>query len=261
MNMNFGFKTFAVVAAAAGALMISACAPTPGPEHASPPLTCTSGEIPSGNYSQITVTGQCSVAAGAKVTVSGSIIVAEGAMLDAQSAPSMITVGHDVTALPRSFLGLGCQPASYVGNSGDECLVEPDGHSTVVVEHDMFTVGASTVMINGITVRQNITALGGGSEATPWSIKNNTVGRDISVSGQVTNWLGVMFNHVSGHVIVSDVTITDTDPGGNGAFIVQNQIRRNLICYNVTPKVSGGFSPTEVNTVGGQALGQCAALV
>lgn len=260
MNMKFGLKTLAVVAAATGALMVSACAPPPGPEHGASPLTCTSGEIPSGTYSEITVTGPCSVGADAKVTVTGNIVVTEGAMLDAQSAPSTITVGHDVTALPGSFLGLGCQPAALVGNSGHECVVDPDGHSTIVVDRNVIAVDAATILINGITVRRSITVLGGGSEI-PWSIKNNTVGRDINVSGQVTNWLGVMFNHVGGSVIVSDVTITDTDPGDNGAFVVQNQIRRDLLCYNVTPKVSGGFSPDEVNTVRGQALGQCAALV
>lgn len=260
MNMNSWFKTLAVVVAAAGALVISACAPTPGPEDHAPELTCTSGEIVSGTYSDITVTGPCSVAADAEVTVTGSITIEDGAMFDAQSAPATITVGHDVTALPGSMLGLGCQPASLVGNSGHECVIEPTGHSTISVGHDVIALGASTVLINGITVGRSITALGGGSEI-PWSIKNNTVTHDITVSGQTTDWLGVMFNQVGGNVVVSDMTITDTDPGANGAFVVQNQIRRDLICYGVTPTISGGFAPTEVNTVGGRALGQCATLV
>ena len=57
------------------------------------------------------------------------------------------------------------------------------------------------------------------------------------------------------------IVITDTDPGGNGAYVGQNTIARNLACFGVTPKVSGGFAPGSVNVVGGRALGQCASLV
>lgn len=46
-----------------------------------------------------------------------------------------------------------------------------------------------------------------------------------------------------------------------GVFIVQNKIQRNLVCYRLTPGVSGGFVPGAVNTVAGVALGQCSSLV
>src|SRR5690349_7946145 len=72
--------------------------------------TCVGGEIPSGSYASITVTGMCSVAADAVISVVGNVNVAAGAMLDAQSAPSTITVGRNVTAAAGSLLGLGCQP-------------------------------------------------------------------------------------------------------------------------------------------------------
>ena len=116
------------------------------------------------------------------------------------------------------------------------------------------------MLLNGITVRGNITALGGGS-GIPWSIKNNTVSRNVTVAGQTTNWVGVMFNKIGGNATLLGIAVTDTDPGAHGAFVVQNHIRRNLVCFGMTPTVSGGFSPTEVNVVGGRAVGQCAALV
>ena len=68
--------------------------------------TCSGGNfgtgsftsIPSGNYDRISVTGVCNIVPGAVINVAGNIDVAPGAVLDAQSAPSTITVGHNVTA-------------------------------------------------------------------------------------------------------------------------------------------------------------------
>ena len=73
--------------------------------------TCTGGDfatgdltsIPSGTYASITVTGACAVAPDAVITVLGDINVAPGAVLDAQSSPSTITVGHDVRQLGARF--------------------------------------------------------------------------------------------------------------------------------------------------------------
>ena len=62
-------------------------------------------------------------------------------------------------------------------------------------------------------------------------------------------------------VTLLDIALSDPDPGAPGVFIVQNKIARNLICYRLTPGVSGGFVPGAVNVVGGSALGQRAALV
>ena len=254
-------KIVAVVAGT-GALMLLAGPAFAGTPHRDRSLTCTGGTIASGSYSEITVTGPCSIPAGAVVTVTGNITVAQGAVLDAQSAPSTITVHHNVTAWSGALLGLGCQPASYVGNSAHPCTTgDVNGHSTITVNGDVTTLGAATVLLNGITVRGNVTALGGGSDI-PWSIKNNTVTRSITVAGQTTNWLGVMFNKVGGSVVLLGIAVTDTDPGGHGAFVVQNHIGHDLVCFGVTPTVTGGFSPAEPhNVVGHRAFGQCAALV
>ncbi|QDP94852.1 DUF342 domain-containing protein [Microlunatus elymi] len=221
--------------------------------------TCTGGDVPSGNYTSLIVTGNCAVADGAMINVSGNVYVAANAVLDAQSAPATITVGHNVTAMRGSLLGLGCQPPSYTGNSAHPCTVDPDGHSTITVRGNVTAFGANTVLLNGISVTGNVTLAGGGGEI-PWSIKNNTIGRNLTVTGQTAIWVGVLFNQVGGNVTLADITVTDPDPVPR-VFIVRNTVRHNLVCVGLRPGVSGGFIPGEVNTVGGRAIGQCAALV
>ena len=221
--------------------------------------TCAGGVIGSGHYDSLTVTGMCSVASGAVIHVDGKLNVKAGAMLDAQSAPSTIWVDGDVMAGRGSFLGLGCQP-DFPHNTGHPCAAAPAGHSMITVKGDVSAWGANTVLLNGITVKGDVNLMGGGGPI-PWSIKNDTIKGSISVSNLVTDWLGVMFNQVGKNVMLSNIKITDTDPGAPGAYVVRNTIGRNLSCYAITPGVSGGFIPGEVNTVGHKALGQCSTLV
>jgi hypothetical protein len=244
------------VAAALALPTGSAMAAASGPA----PYTCTGGDIPSGSYASITVTGFCSVAPDAVITIVGNLNVAAGAFLDAQSAPSTITVGHNVTAAAGSLLGLGCQPPSYTGNSGHECAVEPDGHSTITVNGNVTATDAAAILLNGIAVKGNATLTGGGGPI-PWSIKNNTIGGNLTVSGQTTEWLGVLFNSIGKNATLTDIAVTDEHPGAPGVYIVRNTIGRNLTCMGLTPGVSGGFVPGSVNVVGGNANGQCASLV
>ncbi len=222
--------------------------------------TCTGGHIPSGNYASITVTGTCDVPAHAVIRVAGNVFVAAHGVLDAQSAPSTITVGRNVTAVTGSLLGLGCQPTSYTGNSAHPCTVDPDGHSTIAVNGNVTTLAADTVLLNGIRVKGNVTLAGGGGDI-PWSIKNNTIRGNLTVFGQTTNWLGVLFNRIGGNATLLGIKVTDTDPGAPGVFVVRNTIERNLVCFGLAPGVSGGFAPGEVNVVGRHAIGQCASLV
>jgi len=222
--------------------------------------TCTGGDIPSGNYASITVTGFCDVPADAVISVVGNLNVGAGAFLDAQSAPSTITVGHNVTAAAGSLVGLGCQPGSYTHNSGHACAVEPDGHSVITVKGNVTGTGANTVLLNGITVKGNVTLTGGGGDI-PWSIKNNTIGGNLTVSGVTADWLGVLFNSIGKNATLTDITVTDPGDPGRLVFVVRNTIGRNLACTGLTPGVSGGFFPGEVNVVGRNAIGQCASLV
>ena len=220
--------------------------------------TCTGGVIPSGTYSSIVVAGQCGVAADAVIRVTGSIRVLGGAVFDAQSAPSTITVGHDVTGAQGSMVGLGCQPPAFTGNSGHPCETEPDGHSTIVVKGNVTLINAVGVFLNGIQVAGNVTVLGGGSEI-PWSIKNNTIHGNLTVAGQTEEWIGILFNTIDKNVILAGITLTGSDDaagsGTNSLFVVRNTIGRNIACLWLNPGVFGYG-----NTISQHALGQCAPL-
>jgi hypothetical protein len=243
------------------------------------PYTCTGGDlatgtftsIPSGTYASIKVKGVCNVVPNAVITVIGNVHVARGAVFDAQSAPSTITVGHNVTAGPGSLLGLGCLPNPPGHTTGHPCTVEPTGSSNITVKGNLTAWHANLVLLNGITVNRNVKLIGSEGTATvterataiPWSIKDNTIGRNLIVGDMTPLWIGLLHNKVAGNMILFNIHITDGLPPNNDPsptiFVASNTVGRNLGCWGLAPAVSGGF-PGEVNVVGGKALGQCANL-
>jgi len=201
------------------------------------------------------------VVADAVINVAGNVNVAAGAVLDAQSASSTITIGRKFTGGSGSMVVLGCQPRTYTGNSAHTCTVEQDKHSTITIGGNVTVTGGQAVRLNGVTVNGNVTLTGGGSEMIPWSIKNNTMGGNLTISGQTTDWLGVLFNRIGRNATLTNIAVTDHDKGTHNVFIVRNVVGSNLTCNGLTPGVSGGFAPGSVNVVGHNATGQCAALV
>jgi hypothetical protein len=225
-----------------------------------PAYTCTGGAIKGGDYASITVTGACGVMTDAVINIAGNLNVAAGAVLDAQHAPSTITVGHNVTAATGSLMMLGCQPPSLVGNSAHQCAVEPDGNSVITVNGNVTAYGANTVLLNGVKVMGNVTLSGGGGDI-PWSIKNNEIHGNLTVSRVTADWLGVLFNWIGKNATLTNITVTDPGDPGRRVFVVQNNIEWNLICMGNDPGVKGGLFPHEpLNTVGRNAIGQCASL-
>jgi hypothetical protein len=212
----------------------------------------------SGTYTNLTIAGPCEVPQGATLTVTGNLTVEPGAVFDAQSYSSTVMVGKNVTAGAGAVLGLGCQSPESVGNTGHPC--SDGGNSVVSVGGNITASGVTAVLLNGISVMGNVTVTGGGTDFIPWSVKNNTIGGNMTISGQITNWIGVLFNKIGRNATFTNIVITDTDPGGNGMYIGHNAVGRNLNCSGITPKVSPGFGPVP-NTVGGKATGQCSALV
>ncbi len=230
--------------------------------------TCSGGDlasgnfvsIPSGNYASITVTGVCNIVPGAMINVTGNINVAPGALLDAQSATSTITVGHNVTAATGSFLGLGCQPMNTIGRfAGVPCLDDPNGQTVITVNGNITATDADTVLIRKVTVNGNVTLAGGGGEI-PWSIKGNTIGGNLTISDVAADWLGVQFNRIGGNATLTNITALDPGDPGRTVAVVENTVGKNLICIGLAPGVSPGFIPGEVNHVGHNAIGQCAAI-
>ncbi len=263
MVMAARLKVFSTLAVA-GALVLSGGPAMAGESHKHRhrpvPYTCSGGEIPSGTYARIKVTGDCQVAADAVIRVKGNVYVAQGAVFDAQSAPSRITVEGNVTGARGSVVGLGCQPPSATGNSAHECALDPTGQSTIAVRGNLTATKAALVALNGITVNGNVTLIGGGGP-NYWSVKNNTIRGNLTVGGQSAFWIGVMFNRVGRNITLVDITVNDEHPDAPGVYVVSNTVGRNLACWGLVPGVSGGFDPDAVNVVGRHALGQCAALV
>jgi hypothetical protein len=203
------------------------------------PYTCTGGAIPSGNYESITVTGFCGVMPHAAINVVGNINVAPGAGLDAQSVPSTITVGHNVTAGAGSFLGLGCQPPNTIGRFAGVPCADPYGaeQTTITVDGNVTATNADTVLLRKLTVGGNVT-----------------------IGDIAADWLGLQFNGIGGNATLTNITALDPGDPGRTVAVVENRVARNLICMGLVPGVSGGFIPGEVNHVGHNALGQCAAI-
>ena len=253
------------VAAALALPTGSAMAAAPGPM----PYTCTGGDfasgtftsIPSGNYASITVTGVCNIEPDAVINVVGNLNVAAGAVLDGQSAPFTLTVGHNVTAAPGSLLGMGCQPTNTIGLfAGVPCAADPTGHTTITVHGNITATDANTVLLRKLTVGGNVALTGGGGEI-PWSIKGNTIARNLTISDVTAEWLGVQFNWIARNATLTNITVLDAEHPGGKVAVVENHVGNNLNCTGLTPGVSPGFIPGEVNHVGHKATGQCAALV
>ncbi len=245
------------VSAGAVALVLSGTAVASATRTGPVAYTCTGGDIPSGSYASLTITGVCDVPDNAVISVARDVYLSRHAVLDAQSAPSTISIGGSVTAVTGSLLGLGCQPDTTFAHH--PCTVDPTGHSTITVKGNITALGADTVLLNGITVNKNVTLVGGGG-ANPWSVKNDTIKGNLTIIGVTSEFMVVLRNTIGGNVTLVGITETDTDPDP-AVEIVVNTIGGNLICFGLSPRAAGGFIPGQVNTVGGHAIGQCATLV
>lgn len=266
------------VSAAAVAVVASGSTAASAGGSGPAPYTCTGGDfstgqftsIPSGTYASITVTGVCNVVPNAAINVIGNINVAAGAVFDAQSAPSTIAVGHNVTAAAGALLGMGCQPTNTIGRFAGVPCADPygDGHTTITVNGNVTATDANTILLRGavaagagkLTVNGNVTLTGGGGDI-PWSIKGGTFGGNLTISDVSADWLGVQFNHIGRNATLTNITAEDPGDPGRAVAVVENTIAGNLTCTGLAPAVSGGFIPGEVNHVGHNANGQCAALV
>ena len=144
-------------------------------------------------------------------------------------------MGHNVTAAPGSLLGLGCQPTNTIGLfAGVPCAADPTGHTTITVHGNVTATDANTVLLRKLTVNGNVTLTGGGGEI-PWSIKGNTIGRNLTISDVTADWLGVQFNWIGGNATLTNITALDPGDPGRTVAVVENTVGRNLICTGLDP--------------------------
>lgn len=251
-------RSAALVGAAAAVLAMTGFT---GAAQAAPAQagTCSGGDIASGTYSSFTVTGQCTVPAGADITITRNLTVKPGAAFVADSAPSNVSIGGNVLAGRGSFFGLGCTPAHG-------CETGPTSNDSVggnIVLNHVYDAA-----LNGIEVGRNVVSAGGGAgfvadqgQFVPFSVKDDTIHGNLVVQGLKTTWFGVIRSTVDGNVVL--LGIKNDDPDGNE--VVHDTIGKNLICLRNSPAPQFGDAVDEpglpfdyrFSTVGGQVVGQC----
>lgn len=233
--------------------------------------SCAGGTLASGTYGTLMITNHCAVPDGATVTVLHDLVVAPGAAFDAQSH-SVVHVLGDVVAQHGSMFALGCTDAHPCTSDPQA----PEGTQPPPVDRskDSYRVDGNVVLnqvfdaaLNGDVIGGNVVSSGGGPgySLNPWipfSIKDDTIGKNLVVTGLRTSWFGVIRTTVGGNVVLQDVRAADPD----GNEVVADHVGRNLVCLGLSPQpqlgdaVEGappGYGPT---VVGGRALGQCASI-
>jgi hypothetical protein len=244
------------VAAGAAALVVGSTAGASARGGA--PTVCSGGNIASGTYAGLVVTGVCTVPAGADVTITGNLIVAPGAIFDAQT-DSQVTIEGNVLAHRGSAFALGCTFA-HPCNDGNP----PAGGTTHdTVSGNVTLVHVFDAAINGDTIGGNLTSTGGGAglldprtDFVPFSIKDDVIGGNLTVTNLTTVWFGVIRTQVGKNVILHNITLSDPD----GNEYVSDVIAGNLNCRRDSPAPQVGDSGGAPNVVGKHALGQCATL-
>lgn len=233
--------------AALGTFAATATADDPPPP---PPPPCGTSATPiAGTFNgNLTITGQRVVEPGQSLTVNGNLRIAPGACLQAFNVP--VTVRGNATVGTGGILGLGYAPepssAPYAFTIGGNVVANQSG----------------SLFLDGGTIRGNLVSNGGGRPYLNFSVKDNTIGGNVVMQGWHGLWIGLIRNHVGGNVIFSRNIADDLSqlPGSDSSEVVTNDIRGNLICLANTPAVQLGDSGGSQNTVGGNAIGECAAL-
>ncbi|HET8582740.1 MAG TPA: hypothetical protein VFL65_05780 [Jatrophihabitans sp.] len=228
---------------------------------------CHGGSVPGGTYSSLTVAGMCAVDSGT-VTVTGSVSVAPNAGLLSAFGGSDLHVGQNLVVGSGAIVVLGCEPEAFV------CFNDPDQQVGTLATHDTVGMNVSAtdalmMLVHNSSIGGNATQSGGGGGVTcglfplgpdgppaysTW--EDNTIGRNASVTGVQTCWLGFIRNTVGGNVNYSDNVLADPD----GNEVVTNTVARNLNCSGNVPAAQVGDSAGSPNTVGGRQNGQCAAI-
>jgi hypothetical protein len=212
----------------------------------------------------VAIAGFCTIDAGT-VTVSGNLNVAPGGGLLAAFGGSDLHVGRNFTAGAGAIVALGCEPVNFV------CFNDPDQDVGTLSTND--TVGlnftatdALMVIAHHNQVAGNVSQTGGGGGVTcdlfplgpdgppaysTW--EDNAIGRNVSISGVQTCWMGFIRNSVGNNVVYSDNVLADPD----GNEVVSNNVGHNLNCSGNDPSPQVGDSDGDANVVGHRATGQC----
>lgn len=245
---------FATGLVAGSAGVAAAQPPTPSARG-----VCTGGDIASGTYRGMTVTGDCTVPDGANVTIQGNLVLMPNSVFNAQTLGEVHVTGN-VIALRNANFALGCTVMG-VGCEGDT-------HD--VVDGNVIGAGALTLRINGSTIHGSIVSNGGGntSDNVNFPLKDNVIDGNVVVTGWSGTWFGVIRSQIGGNVILLHNRSNFSNPvqGPDSNEVIANTIGGNLLCFGNNPVAQFGDGLVDTppgygpNTVGGRALGECASL-
>ena len=227
-------------------------APAAADPTSGPPICSSHGTAFSGNYRNLTLTGNNYVAAGTTLTVWGNLEIAPGACLDAYSTGT-VTVGGNLLVGKNAILGLGCAPEV-------DFEAVPCGSTTTddTIGGNLFALDPYTMYLTADTINGNLVSVGGGPGAPPapfvnFPIKDMIIHGDALISGWNGGWFGFLRNVVNGNVVVTNNLASDPDSDE----VVTNTVHSNLICYGNSPAVQFGDSGGSPNEVSGFAFGEC----
>jgi hypothetical protein len=253
--------TILVGICAALALALSASAAAADPFEG-PPICASAGTAISGNYGNLTITGNEYVPSGATLTVSGNLALAGGSCLDAFTLGT-VHVGGGVLVGDGAILALGCSP----GALGP---FPPCGTTTTSdsVGGSIFAYHPLTMYLTAVTVHGSVVSLGGGpgpvfSPYVNFPIKESNIGGNLFIAGWQGAWWGVLRNTIHGSVtLLNNVGVTISEETGrpDAAEVVTNTISGNLVCFGNSPAPQLGDSGGSPNKVSGRKLGQCTAV-
>lgn len=217
--------------------------------------TCSSGNVASGTYAGLDVTGDCTVAAGTTVAIQGDLVLDPGATFNAFSM-STVTVTGNVAVGRGATLWLGCTLTSIPAGPSP-CT----GKTNDVVEGSIVADHPWTMYLDGDTIWGDLTSVGGGPGVTldryvNFPIKDNVIRGDVSITGWQGTWFGFVRNVSFGNVLLAGIQAADPD----STEVVTNAVGGNLVCLANSPAAQQGDSGGFPNFAGGHKIGQCAGL-
>lgn len=258
---------------------------------------CTGGNLASGTYTSLTVSGECYIPDGTTVTVTGNLIVSAGAMLDAVSPggagssallgsalPGTLVVNGNISVGRGAALLLGWCVEPNGGSGSENCDRNEQSSPGDSVSGNISATGAESVIIHGVSVGGSVVINGGGGgvqcvtptlfsdDSDPAINGSQSIGYDFdpvnyddlesSTIGRgviVENLNSCWFGAVRDDVTRSFTFDHNTMADGDGDEVVGNAVGLSMACVGNSPAVQFGDSGAAPDVVAGSATGQCAA--
>jgi len=280
--------------AVSGVLATTATA-SAAPPPASDTYNCAGGNVPSGTYISMIITGVCYMPTGT-IVVQDNLTVAPGALLDAATPgdpadnpqlPATVLVGGNVFVGAGAVLFLGCSPFIFCSNA-------------VTYDHiggNLTAIKALGVVVHSVSIGGNFSLLGGGGGViggvqtgvcdgsfttvppTPAPVPPLWAADPSLANGEAPGMPIPVYSDAEDNVIGGNLSVIGlkscwlgslrNEVRGSAVFfhnsmgdpdameIDNNLIGRDMLCFGNLPAVQYGDSGAAPNMVRGFGLGEC----